>query len=282
MTTGATFRDMTADDVSDGLALCRESGWNQTEADWRMLLEPPSVFRAAVVAGRVKGSAGAMIYGDVLAWVCMVLVSPAQRGRGLGTRLVEQVLERLPAVRAVGLDATPKGQSVYARLGFTPTANLARLLATSSTPSLRPPAEARPMTQTDLGRVLPRDQAAFGADRARVLRYAFASAPELAWCVGTGEAIRGYGFGRHGAHADHIGPVVADAPDAAATVVRACLEANPGRRFFLDAPEQPPWREALSDMGFREQRPFTRMYRGGASPKAQPEHIYAAFGPELG
>jgi hypothetical protein len=59
----------------------------------------------------------------------MVLVSPPFRGRGIATRLVEQVLERLPEVRAVGLDATPDGQSVYARLGFEPKARLTRYLA---------------------------------------------------------------------------------------------------------------------------------------------------------
>ena len=282
MTVGATFRDLTVDDVQDGLVLCRESGWNQTEADWRLLLAPPSVFRAAVVEGRVVGSAGAMIYGDALAWVCMVLVSPAQRGQGLGKCLVEQVLERLEAVRAIGLDATPKGQSVYAALGFEPTGSLARLLATSGEIASLPSDDARPMTEADLLRVLPRDEAAFGADRARVLRHAFTGAPEYAWCVGTAEAIRAYGLGRHGALAEHIGPVVAETEDAAAAVVRACLGAHPGRPFFLDAPARPEWREALSKMGFREQRPFTRMHRGGLLPTAQTEDVYAAVGPELG
>jgi GNAT superfamily N-acetyltransferase len=280
--TGATFRDMRLDDVRDGLALCRESGWNQTEADWRMLLDPPSVFRAAVVDGRVVGCAGAMIYGDALAWVCMVLVSKSRRGQGLGTRLVEQVLERLPAVGAVGLDATPKGQSVYSRLGFEPTSSLARLLATSGDATERTTGEARPMTEADLLGVLSRDEATFGADRGRVLRHAFASAPEYAWCVGRGDATRAYGLGRRGALAEHLGPVVAETQEAAAAVVRACLGAHPGQHFFLDAPDWPEWRKTLGGIGFREQRPFLRMYRGGRAPIGQPERAYAAFGPELG
>ena len=78
----ATFRDMTEDDLPGGPAPLPASGWNQTEADWRLLLAPPSVFRAAVVDGRVVASAGAVVYGDGLAWVCMVLVDPAERGRG--------------------------------------------------------------------------------------------------------------------------------------------------------------------------------------------------------
>jgi len=274
---------MTADDVPDGLALCRESGWNQTEADWRMLLHPPSVFRAAVVDGHVVGSAGAMVYGDALAWVCMVLVAKALRGQGLGTRLVEEVLERLPAVGAVGLDATPKGQPVYERLGFVPTASLARHLVTSTRARVQPPGEgARRLTEDDLVRILPRDEATFGADRARALRHAWTSAPEYAWCVGAFEATPAYAFGRHGANAEHIGPVVADSEAAAAIVVRACIEGNPGRTFILDAPDWPGWRRTLADMGFHEQRPFTRMFRAGRSPGGHPEKAYAAFGPELG
>ncbi len=38
----------------------------------------------------------------------------------------------------------------------------------------------------------------------------------------------------------------------------------------------------LADMGFREQRPFTRMFRAGRSPGGHPEKAYAAFGPEPG
>jgi GNAT superfamily N-acetyltransferase len=249
-----------------------------------MLLHPPSVFRAAVVDGHVVGSAGAMVYGDALAWVCMVLVAKAQRGQGLGTRLVEEVLERLPAVGAVGLDATPKGQPVYARLGFVPTASLARLLVTSTGSLAQPPGEgARRLTEGDLARVLPRDEATFGADRARALRQAWASAPEYAWYAGgASESTPAYAFGRHGANAEHIGPVVAESDDAAATVVRACIDGSPGRTFILDAPDWPEWRRTLADMGFREQRPFTRMFRAGRSPGGHPEKAYAAFGPELG
>lgn len=138
------------------------------------------------------------------------------------------------------------------------------------------------MTEADLVRVLIRDREAFGADRARVLRLAFTSAPEYAWCVGEDDAVVAYGLGRHGMNAEHIGPIVADTVSGAAAVVGACLSAHPGRRFFLDAPAWPEWRAALGRFGFSEQRPFARMYRHGVLPQARPEQVYAAFGPELG
>lgn len=274
---------MTAHDIPAGLALCRQAGWNQTEADWAALLAPPSVFRAADVLGRTVGTAGAVVYGRELAWVCMVLVEEAHRGQGLGSSLVDQVLERLPASRSVGLDATPKGQPVYARLGFEPAAPLlSRLEAASSAdlPPIRP--RPRPMSMADLASVCARDREVFGADRSRVLRSAFAAAPEYAWCIEGGGRLVAYSFGRAGHNADHIGPVVADDVPAAVAVVAACLRSGEPRRFFLDAPAWPEWRTALLALGFREQRPLTRMYRLGVAPRSDRDRSFAIFGPEFG
>lgn len=281
MTHAATFRDMTADDVPAGLALSRQSGWNQTESDWRLLLETPSVFRAAIVGDRVVGSAGAVVYGDRLAWVCMVLVDPGERAHGLATQLVGEVLERLPGIAAVGLDATPFGVPVYAKLSFAPGASLARLEARAPAAGLVVPSRARPMQAADLAAVLARDREVFGADRERVLKQARDAAPEMAWVVGEGGTPSAYAFGRRGANARHVGPVVADSPSAALDAATASLARHPGELFFLDAPAWPEWRSALAGLGFREQRPFTRMYRG-APPRSRPEQSYAVFGPEFG
>lgn len=280
MTSAAIFRDMTARDVQGGLALSRLSGWNQTENDWRVLLEPPSVFRAATVDDRVIGCAGAMVYGERLAWVCMVLVDPAERSHGVATRLVGEVLDRLPRVEWVGLDATPFGVPVYAKLGFAPAGSLGRLEARAPS-GLAVPARARPLLEADMGAVLGRDREVFGADREALLRRTRSSAPDLAWCLGDAAAGIPYGFGRRGANATQIGPVVAESTGAALDLVAASLARHPGERFFLDAPAWPEWRSALTGLGFQEQRPFTRMYRGGP-PRRHPEQSYAVFGPEFG
>jgi len=266
------------DDVPAGLALGRASRWNQTEGDWRTLLEPPSVFRAAEREGRVVGTAGAVGYGTELAWVCMVLVDPAVRGQGIGTRLVAEVLERLTGFAVVGLDATPQGRPVYSQLGFTDGPGLVRL----ETPADRrtapgPKTPARPLRENDLPRILGWDREVFGADRSRVLRFALRSAPEYAWVLDDGA---GYCFGRHGHNAEQIGPVVTRTPEGARALVATVLAHQEGRRFFVDATA--PGQTAISDLGFREQRPFTRMYRGLPRPAAEATALYAVFGPEFG
>jgi GNAT superfamily N-acetyltransferase len=277
------FLDLTDDDVPAGLRLCRLIGWNQTEADWRLLLAAPSVFRGARIEGTIVGTAGAKVYGDRLAWVCMVLVDPAHRGQQLASQLVDQVLERLPASALVGLDATPTCLPVYERLGFRGERTFARLEATSPAGPASPRPGVRALDEADLPQVLRRDREVFGADRERVLRGALAAAPDYAWCVSEGDVPVAYCLGRPGHDADQIGPVVAAKTGRALDLVASALSARPGRRFFLDAATHPEWRQGLADVGFRQQRGFTRMYRGGRS-SAPPgeEQCLAIYGPEFG
>jgi GNAT superfamily N-acetyltransferase len=290
------FRDMTEADLADGLRLSRASGWNQTLEDWRMLLSLGSgLFRVAVQGGLIVASGGAVRYGDALAWICMILVDPEQRGHGLGTRIFDEVLAgceaetRAGRLRCVGLDATPAGRGIYLQRGFVervasgvggPFGGGPALVRMRAEPAAgdTPPAGVRPLATPELGAVLKRDREVFGADRGALLRWAHASAPELAWATPNGA----YCLGRHGDHSDQVGPVVAEAWESALALVRACLTRPRRRPLILDARVDPAWLAALGALGFREQRPFTRMYLGAARPDARPSQEAAVFGPEFG
>jgi GNAT superfamily N-acetyltransferase len=286
---------MTAADLEDGLRLSRASGWNQAVDDWRLLLSlGPGLFRVALEDGAAVASGGAVRYGDALAWICMILVDPAKRGRGLGTRIFDEVLDRASAcvragaLRAVGLDATPAGRGIYVQRGFQDAGGIVRMRAERKGSDLGswPPGRevtphVRPLAARDLPAVLARDREVFGADRGAVLRWALATAPGLAW-VGEAQGRTAYCFGRHGDHSDQVGPVVAEDPAAAAALVTACLSRPRSRPLIVDARVEPSWLAALAGMGFREQRPFTRMYLGEARPPARPALEPAVFGPEFG
>jgi GNAT superfamily N-acetyltransferase len=290
--TAPQFLDMTEAHLEGGLRLSRASGWNQTLEDWRLLLSlGPGLFRVAVRDGRVVASGGAARYGDALAWICMILVHPEERGRGLGRRVFDEVLARCRAeqdggrLRAIGLDATPAGRGLYERRGFAAGPALVRmLLAPDAAPlSESAPAGLRALRPEDLASVLARDRQVFGADREAVLRSALERAPELAWLgLGEGRRVAGYSFGRTGELASHVGPVVADDAALAARLVRACTSGARGRPLTLDARAEPGWVAALGALGFREQRPLTRMYLGEARPPALPAFEPVVFGPEFG
>jgi GNAT superfamily N-acetyltransferase len=288
------LRAMTVADIAGGLHLSSLAGWNQQEADWRLLLDGnPGRFVVAERGGRIVGTGGAVCYGTTLAWVCMILVDPDQRGHGIGTRIVEGVLDRLTDIHAIGLDATPFGHGLYARLGFAETSRLLRVQATARSESPADDnhgqpkgrhtdvASTRPMQPADLDRVLEVDLRVFGADRGHLLRWAAGRAPALCRVDDAGTIV-GYCFGRQGAHSRQIGPVVARDVATARTLVAASIQADPQGRVVLDVAEgRPDWLSALEEMGFTVQRPLIRMFRG-SPPVGRPDRQLAIFGPEFG
>jgi hypothetical protein len=139
----------------------------------------------------------------------------------------------------------------------------------------------RRLAEDDLPAVLARDRAVFGADRGALLLWALATAPDLAW-ISTSSGAPAYCLGRHGDHSDQVGPVVAEDAAVARDLVRACLAVPRSRPLIVDARVEPSWLETLGAMGFREQRPFTRMYAGEARPPARPALEPIVFGPEFG
>src|ERR1035437_6165410 len=60
---GLVLRAMTTEDIPGGLRLCRASGWNQLEEDWRLFTDSPGSGGGLVEkAGDILGAAGHMRY----------------------------------------------------------------------------------------------------------------------------------------------------------------------------------------------------------------------------
>ena len=279
---------MTAADIPAGLRLCRLAGWNQLAADWALLLHLSA--DACLVADEgdnVVGTATAVRYDSRLAWIGMILVDPAVRGRGIGTRLLREVLRAVEGMPLVGLDATPAGKPLYRKFGFVCQGPLVRLEAT--TIKVAPAAAVRTMTTSDLASLVSYDTEIFGADRRALLEWSRAHAPEYALASGEDE-LSGYCLGRHGARFEHLGPVVARSADIARELAAAAFRLHPDKPFVIDiALDDAAWTKWLAGAGFREQRPFTRMLRGNIAKSGvgRPDtgnalRQFAIFGPEFG
>jgi hypothetical protein len=275
---------MTPDDIPAAARLSRASGWNQTEADWRFLVEGnPGRFVAAVHGGRLVGTGGAVCYSDVLAWICMILVEEAERRRGVGSSIVTAVLERVAEVETVGLDATPAGRFVYEQHGFAAVAALLRVGGPADEAARAAGRkQTRIVADRDLEAIFRLDRSVFGADRSHALRWSRTAAPTLAWCFVEGDELAGYCFGRPGDRAVHVGPVVARDAAVARTLIGSAATAMPQRELTLDVPVRAAWLSELASLGLREKRSFTRMYRGAAAAPGLPGLLHAVFGPELG
>jgi GNAT superfamily N-acetyltransferase len=277
---------MEPDDIEAGLRLCRASHWNQTRRDWEQFLRLSSHgCRVAVKNDQVIGTVTTVRYEDRFSWIGMVLVDPPERGQGIGGLLMSEALNVLGDMPSIRLDATPAGHAVYRKLNFIDEYLLSRMEMEVSNQGLDLDCNpVRPMTKEDLPDIAIFDREVFGADRNLMLEWMFDGAPEYAWVVTRQDRqVMGYLFGRHGYNFEHLGPVIANDQQTARQLVSACLDQQAGKRFILDAShEESSWRLWLESIGFREQRPFIRMFFRDNPFPGMPRKQFGILGPEFG
>jgi GNAT superfamily N-acetyltransferase len=104
--------------------------WLSTDAHWALGRTRATVETAAAhslnfgvvdAQGRLHGYARVVTDHTTFAWLCDVYVGPSSRGRGLGTLLVDRVLEVLAPLHVKRtLLVTMTAPELYARAGFAP------------------------------------------------------------------------------------------------------------------------------------------------------------------
>lgn len=283
---GIAIRTMLESDIPAAMRLKTLARWNQTEADWkRALAANPGGCFVAVQNGRAIGTAVINLHGGgQLAWIAMVLVDPAFRRMGIGTRLLAHALEHLRACPSVKLDASPEGRTVYLKLGFLDEYGLQRLKNTRARPIPHSDsAPALPITSETWAKVLALDREAFGVDRSALLGALWKGDPGLSFYLESEEAVRGYCLGRPGAGFHQIGPVVADTFATAAALVQAALKKLAGNPVLIDVPDaQSELLAALHGAGFVTERRLVRMYYRSNKFAGNPARQFAIAGPEFG
>ena len=272
------MRAMGPEDITLGMRLKEQAGWNQTEADWRRFLdlEPDGCF-VAEWDGRAVATTTTCVFESV-GWIAMVLVDKAYRHRGIATRLVEHALEHLDGrgVATARLDATPLGRPVYERMGFLPEHDLVRLQGDAS--QRTPEAPVSPASMEDADSVCELDRQASATDRRRLITRLLAEQPDRVRLALRGETPLGYAMLRPGSRATQIGPAMAMTEQAG----RALCDWAMQQCVFIDIPRQNHAAIAWArSRGLVEQRPFTRMYRGEAVGE-QATLLWASSGPEKG
>lgn len=277
---------MTAADLSACDELRSLAGWNQTIADWQQFLatQPDGCF-VIEERGHVLGCVTTICYGSTLAWIGMMLVHPDERRRGIGRVLMKRCLAYLDGcgIKCMKLDATPAGQPLYEQLGFASEWTLTRwsrskrggLFSKSNSP-------CRDCTPNDLERVIALDATAFGVRREELLRALVAHSERVLVAEAGGQVI-GAGLLRSGARANYLGPVVADSPETAASLIGELLSVSASENVFWDIPDANAAAIELAVAhGFERARTLTRMARGEPRVIHQTQHIFAIADPALG
>jgi hypothetical protein len=268
------------------LPLSIEANWNQTVADWSMMLSEGQGFGVRSSSGEWLGSSLVFPLGPKLSWISMVLVTTSARRRGIGTSLLRHCIDKIRAdVKVAGLDATELGRPIYLPLGFNDLYTISRLyLSGGGDPEAAPRQTAfRALGRGDVEAAASFDASRTGMYRPHVLAYLIEQAPGQTCALESAGRLSGYALGRPGRTAFQIGPVVAENVAAALALFQNILDQVTGP-IMVDVPDSHQGLQAfLKQRGAVRERGFMRMVSGEPpSLLADPAHVFALAGPELG
>jgi GNAT superfamily N-acetyltransferase len=269
---GEKLRRLRAEDIPAAAELSAQAGWNQTEEDWRTLLElGPEGCLAIEVDGQVAATTTLLCYGRRLAWIGMVLTRAEYRRRGLARRLLARTLENADTmgIATIKLDATDQGQPLYESLGFRNEQAIERWSRPGENAAQLP---ANRASEQKPWRVL--DSLVFGTDRSQLLE-------RLAQLNPPRSISQSYLFTRLGRATAYLGPCVSEDSKTARHLIEECV-ANSQCAWSWDLFPRNQNAVALArDLGFSPKRHLVRMARG-KELREKENAIYAIAGFELG
>jgi len=279
-----SLRRMTENDLPAAMELKSLAGWNQTETDWRRCLTLyPAGCVVAVFKDRVVGTVVAADYGPQFLWISMMLVHPEFRRRGIGRRLMEQALANARSWPVIGLDATPFGKPLYAKLGFEEGYTIQRMVNPQIPALENSLGEVRAAREPEWPALYELDRVVFGADRAALLSCLVKELPDAAFALHRDSRLTGACVGRKGSNFTQIGPVIAESLADARSLVIAAMKRLAGQPAVIDVPDQQSaFGQWLDSVGFASQRPLWRMFHGQPRITSDVSRQYAIAGPDLG
>lgn len=277
---------MKLSDIGEAMKLSAAEGWNQTEPDWRFLIETNgNVSLLAKAGNKVIATTTATNYTNNVAWIGMVLVNQRYRKLGVAKSLLAATFEKLRSVTSIKLDATPAGQQVYEKLGFRDEYLVARMTTQSmkNVTKVEGADLVKPVQTKDIAAITALDATSFGAKRNRLIEYLITSYPHKAWLLKRDGNLAGFALGRDGNRYHHIGPVAAasntDAQILISTASSHLYNQPVVADVLVDRPEMFDW---LTQVGFTQQRYFIRMYKGANLFRGDIKNHFLICGPEFG
>ncbi|MBL0385863.1 GNAT family N-acetyltransferase [Tumebacillus sp. ITR2] len=260
--------------IEDLVALSTKLGWDYAPPELRLLLTVGIAYGHVNEEGRVVSSAAVFPY-EGLASIGGVMVDPSQRRQGLGTKVMERVLEEVPDIPTM-LCATAQGKFLYEAMGFHTVGTLHKYLAeryvpvketleTAEGPKLElfragnahelealrfdDGFDLAPIRSADFERILELDALSIGARRRKFLQMRIAQASDGMVLRKAGEIV-GFALAVQGPIYRVIGPVVAPDAQLALMLVEHLARRHDGA-LRIDIPtEQTELVEAMPLRGF--------------------------------
>jgi GNAT superfamily N-acetyltransferase len=279
-------RSMQPGDIVYAMKLSNAEGWNQTEDDWKLLIESPqNVCLVAEYNKKIIGTTTAMNYANQIAWIGMVLVAKESRGQGVSKLLLTNILKKLESFESIKLDATPAGKQVYQKFDFKDEYLITRVVTGSMTNlSFEDDTTlAESIRLKDIEEIVALDEHVFGTNRRQLIESLINRYPHKAWLLKRNNSIAGFALGRDGNKYHQVGPVCGSTINDVKMLIRRALKELIYQPVVIDVlSEKEDLISWLHSIGFTMQRHFVRMYKKENLFPGIVNKQYLICGPEFG
>ncbi len=244
------LRTMQPTDLDQGYRLSQQMSWPHRYEDWEQAL----ALGEGIVAENNQGVVGcAMIWswGEKRSTLGLVIVDPAYQGIGIGRKLMEELLDKVPGGN-VRLHATKMGKTLYEKYGFVEQCSVFQHQI-MKLPAIRPPELAegeviRPLREEDLQALIESDYQSHGLLRPALWHDLFRSADAL-FVLEKENKAHGYMTLRKFGRGNVLGPLLAQDLCSAQTLFRyAALSLN-GQFLRIDTFGNTPFSDWLITQG---------------------------------
>lgn len=239
-TSDFAIRPMTRSDLELALDWAAEEGWNPGLHDAEpFLAADPHGFFLGELKGKPVGAFSAVAYDERFGFAGLFLVRPELRGHRYGVLLGRAGMDYLGS-RNVGLDGVVAKLSNYQHQGFHLAYRTIRWggrQLQAKTVRTDPACQVVGLKQLPLDDLAGYDRTAFPALRRAFLETWIRQPGTIALGLVRNDRLTGYGVARPCRAGYKLGPLFADDPASADTLLQSLVTPLAGESFYLDVPE---------------------------------------------
>jgi GNAT superfamily N-acetyltransferase len=277
-----TVKQMARADIGFAKSLTDIEGWGHLEEDFeRFLFLDPAGSYVAWQEGKRAGIVTSVCYGDQ-AFLGNLIVQREMRGRGIGIRLMEDVINHLDrrGMKTIELDGVFKAVSTYRILGFKDKYLSLRFVRPASEKRFDKEQRGTDCPEEIAG-ILRFDRGKTGIDRGKFLGHLLKRHKHTTY-IRYSQGIAAYAVIRERANEVlHIGPIVAESEGAASDLIDLICMKHGDSALTVGVPcVNTAALKAVMLHGFLHRPPSLRMYRGS---RVEYEHnVYAIISADAG
>ncbi len=233
-----TFEKLGYDGVVTLVGWARKEGWNPGPHDATVFYHTdPDGFYGCFYNSEMIGGGSVVSYNGDFGFMGFFIVKPEYRGSGIGRKLWFQrrdiLLNRLNNA-SIGMDGVVDMQPFYSKGGFHLAFRDERYMVTGT--HFEVDSHISQITKDDYPEVFVYDRECFGFPREKFLTRWLELPGGFAFQYVASGDLKGVAVLRKATEGYKTGPLFADNPEVADALFRACMNAVPGEKLFLDIP----------------------------------------------